>query len=62
MISKFNKILIILILVFVSISAVSAADNTNETININPEDTLSASYTVTSDNYDNYFSSNGRMG
>lgn len=61
MISKFNKILIILILVFVSISAVSAADNTNETININPEDTLSASYTVTSDNYDNYFSSNGNL-
>ena len=34
MISKFNKILIILILVFVSICAVSAADTTNETINI----------------------------
>ncbi len=61
MIFKFNKILILIILVSVSLSTVTAADNANETLDISPEDTLSASYTLTSDNYGNYFSSDGKL-
>ena len=61
MIRKFSKILILLILIAVSLTAVSAGEDINETAAICPEDTLAASYTVTSDNYNDYFSSNGDL-
>lgn len=62
MIKKLNMILILLLLVFVSLGAVSAADDANETLAINEisddgGEILSAEYTVTPSNYNQYFSS-----
>ena len=61
MIKKLNMILILLLLVFVSLGAVSAADDANETLAINEisddgGEILCAEYTVTPSNYNQYFS------
>lgn len=73
-IKKINLILILLLLIFISLGAVSAADDnaTNDTVSISEVDTvdineiddsgeiLSANeYTVTPSNYNHYFSSGG---
>ncbi|SDA63447.1 parallel beta-helix repeat (two copies) [Methanobrevibacter millerae] len=59
-------ILILLLLVFVSLGAVSAADDANETLAINEisddgGEILCAEYTVTPSNYNQYFSSKGEL-
>ncbi|WP_149732336.1 right-handed parallel beta-helix repeat-containing protein [Methanobrevibacter millerae] len=66
MIKKLNMILILLLLVFVSLGAVSAADDANETLAINEisddgGEILCAEYTVTPSNYNQYFSSKGEL-
>lgn len=65
-IKKLNMILILLLLVFVSLGAVSAADDANETLAINEisddgGEILCAEYTVTPSNYNQYFSSKGEL-
>ena len=72
-IKKLNLILILLLLIFISAGAVSAAEDTNETVSIGEIDTtdidindngeiLSASeYTVTPSNYNSYFSNSGDL-
>lgn len=67
-IRKLNFVLILLMLLFVSLSAVSAAEDINETLSISDAEIndggeiLSASYTVTPANYNQYFSSsNGQL-
>ncbi|MBR0270679.1 MAG: right-handed parallel beta-helix repeat-containing protein [Methanobrevibacter sp.] len=63
MIKKFNIFIILLLLLFVSVGSVCAADDVNETVGINEVnddngEILSASeFTVTSSNYTQYFSS-----
>ncbi|WP_296807208.1 right-handed parallel beta-helix repeat-containing protein [uncultured Methanobrevibacter sp.] len=66
MIKKINMLLIFLLLLIVSLGAVSAADDLNETIAINEIDNgdniLTASeYDVTSATYGQYFSSSGEL-
>ncbi|MBQ9025905.1 MAG: right-handed parallel beta-helix repeat-containing protein [Methanobrevibacter sp.] len=66
MIKRFNVFIILLLLLFVSVGAVCAADDANETVSINEVnddngEILSVSErTVTSDNYNQYFS-NGEL-
>ena len=67
MFKKINIILVLFVLLIVSLGAVSAADDTNETLSIDEasqsSEVLTASqYTVTSDTYSQYFSSSGEMG
>ena len=62
-----NMLLILSLLLIVSLGAVSAADDFNETLaaddNAQGDEILTASqHTVTSDNYNQYFSSSGAMG
>lgn len=66
MVKKINMLLIFLFLLIVSLGAVSAADDLNETVAINEIDSgdniLTASqYDVTSANYGQYFSSKGEL-
>ena len=65
-IKKLNMVLILFILLIVSLGAVSAADNVNETLGTDDvsqgDEILTASqYTVTSSNYGSYFSSSGEL-
>ena len=67
MFNKINIILVLFVLLIVSLGAVSAADDTNETLGIdeasqNGEVLTASQYTVTSDTYSQYFSSSGEMG
>ncbi len=70
--NKFNDVVImkrknilfivLLLFIFVSISAVSANDSSNETIGISEENTISSTvHTVTSSNYNSYFNSGGDL-
>ena len=66
MIKKINILLIFLLLFIVSLGAVSAADNSNDTLAINEVDNgdniVSASeHSVTPTTYGQYFNSNGQM-
>lgn len=66
MIKKINMLLIFLLLFIISLGAVSASDDLNETVAINEIDSgdniLTASqYDVTSANYGQYFSSKGEL-
>ena len=66
MIKKLNIVLILFILLIVSLGAVSATDNINETLGTNEisqgDEILTASqYTVTSANYNQYFSNSGEL-
>ena len=66
-IKKINMLLILSLLLIVSLGAVSAAEDFNETLsaddNAQGDEILTASqHTVTSDNYNQYFSSSGVMG
>ena len=66
MIKKLNMFLILFIFLIVSLGAVSATDNNNETLGINEisqgDEILSASqHNVTSANYGNYFSPTGEL-
>lgn len=66
MIKKLNMVLILFILLIISLGAVSAADNVNETLGTDDDsqgdEILTASqYTVTSANYNSYFSSSGEL-
>ncbi|MBR0057804.1 MAG: right-handed parallel beta-helix repeat-containing protein [Methanobrevibacter sp.] len=63
---KINMVLILLLLLIVSVGAVSAADNSNETLSVNDntqgDEILTATnYTVTENTYGNYFTSKGEM-
>ncbi len=63
---KINMVLILLLLLIVSVGAVSAADNSSETLSVNDntqgDEILTASnYTVTEKTYGNYFSGKGEM-
>ena len=67
-IKKFNMILILLVLLFVSIGSVCAAEDINDTLSIdevseiNGGEIISASeHTVNSGNYNQYFASNGDL-
>ena len=67
-IKKFNIVLILSVLLFVSVGSVCATDNINETLSIdeiseiNDGEILSASqFTVNSGNYNQYFASNGDL-
>jgi parallel beta-helix repeat protein len=66
MIKKINMVLILLLLLIVSVGAVSAADDFNETLstNDNAQDygiLTATQHTVTSSNYNQYFSSSGEL-
>ena len=66
MIKKLNIVLILFVLLIVSLGAVSAADNVNETLGTNEisqgDEILTASqHTVTSSNYNSYFSGSGEL-
>ena len=65
-IKKLNILLILFVLLIVSLGAVSAADNVNETLGTNEisqgDEILTASqHTVTSSNYNSYFSGSGEL-
>lgn len=65
-IKKLNIVLILFVLLIVSLGAVSAADNVNETLGTNEisqgDEILTASqHTVTSSNYNSYFSGSGEL-
>ena len=67
MFKKINIILVLFVLLIVSLGAVSAADDVNETLSIdgtsqNSEVLTASQYTVTSDTYSQYFSNSGEMG
>ena len=63
---KINMVLILLLLLIVSLGAVSAADNSSETLSVNDntqgnEILTATNHTVTEKTYSNYFSAKGEM-